>query len=163
MRVIDSDKGQVCAKNEKALNFNQTGPQGPAGAQGPAGVTDVYIKHDDGAVNASGAVRTRTTLTVPPGSYLVIGKAAASHGNSDGQQAGCWLTFGPVRLGDQSFIDLPGVDPSDSDSHRAGAIAVNDTVTFSEQSTITMDCYLATGMIGNVVLTATAVTTVHEE
>jgi hypothetical protein len=40
LRVIDTASGQQCRPNEKALNWNQTGPQGPAGkagAPGPAG------------------------------------------------------------------------------------------------------------------------------
>jgi hypothetical protein len=31
LRVIDSDKGQSCSGGENALDWNQTGPQGPAG------------------------------------------------------------------------------------------------------------------------------------
>ena len=47
LRVIDADAGAKCAKNEKALDFNQkgpkgdkgdTGPQGPPGPQGPQGL-----------------------------------------------------------------------------------------------------------------------------
>jgi len=37
LRVIDAEAGAKCAKNEKPLNFNQTGPQGPQGPAGPAG------------------------------------------------------------------------------------------------------------------------------
>jgi hypothetical protein len=37
LRVIDAEAGAKCAKNEKSLIFNQTGPQGPVGPQGPAG------------------------------------------------------------------------------------------------------------------------------
>jgi hypothetical protein len=36
LRVIDAEAGAKCAKNEKPLDFNQTGPQGP---QGPAGIS----------------------------------------------------------------------------------------------------------------------------
>jgi hypothetical protein len=37
LRVIDAEAGMKCAKNEKLLVFNQTGPQGPVGPQGSAG------------------------------------------------------------------------------------------------------------------------------
>ncbi len=47
LRVIDAQAGKQCAKNETALNFNQTGPQG---AQGPLGA-----KGDQGAPGAPGA------------------------------------------------------------------------------------------------------------
>lgn len=35
LRVVDA--GGACRRNEKVLDWNQAGPQGPAGAQGPAG------------------------------------------------------------------------------------------------------------------------------
>src|SRR5262249_38322008 len=37
LRVIDAEAGAQCAKSEKLLSFNQTGPQGPAGPTGPQG------------------------------------------------------------------------------------------------------------------------------
>jgi hypothetical protein len=37
VRVIDTEKGQTCTKDEAALPWNQTGPQGPAGPAGPTG------------------------------------------------------------------------------------------------------------------------------
>lgn len=37
LRVIDAQAGAKCTKTEKQLTWNQTGPQGAAGAQGPAG------------------------------------------------------------------------------------------------------------------------------
>jgi hypothetical protein len=41
LRVIDSEAGQECGSRETALNWNQTGPQGPVGLQGPAGADGV--------------------------------------------------------------------------------------------------------------------------
>src|SRR5215207_212308 len=38
LRVIDAEAGAKCGKNEKPLDFNQTGPQGPAGPAGPQGL-----------------------------------------------------------------------------------------------------------------------------
>ncbi len=37
VRVVDTALGQTCTTAEKALNWNQTGPQGPAGPAGPQG------------------------------------------------------------------------------------------------------------------------------
>jgi hypothetical protein len=34
LRVIDTDARQTCGKDEVELNWNQTGPQGPAGVSG---------------------------------------------------------------------------------------------------------------------------------
>lgn len=37
LRVIDSTAGEACNKKETAINWNQTGPDGPAGQTGPQG------------------------------------------------------------------------------------------------------------------------------
>ena len=37
VRVIDTDLSQTCTTAERALNWNQTGPQGPAGPAGQTG------------------------------------------------------------------------------------------------------------------------------
>ena len=37
LRVIDPAVGETCMSRERALDWNQTGPAGPAGPQGPAG------------------------------------------------------------------------------------------------------------------------------
>lgn len=39
LRVIDTEQGDTCRPSETALNFNQTGLQGPQGPQGPKGDT----------------------------------------------------------------------------------------------------------------------------
>lgn len=52
LRVIDAANGSTCAKNEKALNFNQTGPQGPQGLQGTQGPQG--IQGDQGLPGADG-------------------------------------------------------------------------------------------------------------
>src|SRR5688500_6132393 len=41
LRVIDPAAGSRCSKNEKPLDFNQTGPRGPQGLQGLQGVPGV--------------------------------------------------------------------------------------------------------------------------
>ena len=42
LRVIDTDKNQICRKLEKPLNWNQTGPTGPTGPTGATGVVALY-------------------------------------------------------------------------------------------------------------------------
>lgn len=39
LRVIDTDNGTTCGKNETALDFNQLGPEGPQGVKGDTGDT----------------------------------------------------------------------------------------------------------------------------
>jgi hypothetical protein len=70
LRVVDTALGQTCTTAEKALNFNQTGPQGPAGAtgatgpQGPAG---------------------------PAGGYSRVGRGEACAGTCSGNYYGTYL------------------------------------------------------------------------
>lgn len=58
LRVIDTEAGAKCAKNERPLDFNQqgpkgdTGPQGPQGEKGDTGATGP--KGDTGATGAQG-------------------------------------------------------------------------------------------------------------
>lgn len=65
LRVIDTGKGQTCAKSETALTWNQAGPQGaqgPAGPEGPAGTNGV-----------SGYEVVNASITWPGGSGGSIG------------------------------------------------------------------------------------------
>jgi hypothetical protein len=82
LRVIDVEAGAKCAKNEKALNFNQRGPQGdagpagpagpqgpkgdtgPAGPQGPAGASDAFSATGS-PVEINNATATVVSKTVP--------------------------------------------------------------------------------------------------
>ena len=67
LRVIDTEAGAKCAKNEKPLAWNQQGPKGdkgdqgdpgPAGPAGPAGPTGATgPQGPQGPAGASGAVR----------------------------------------------------------------------------------------------------------
>ena len=81
LKVIDTGKGQSCAKGFTPLNWNQQGPKGDTGAQGPAGPA--------GANGVSGYdVETRSISIPPGGSQTGVqcpnGKAAIS-GGWDGQ------------------------------------------------------------------------------
>ena len=52
LRVIDAEGGAKCSKNEKALNFNQTGPKGDKGEQGIQGIQG--IQGDQGIQGETG-------------------------------------------------------------------------------------------------------------
>jgi hypothetical protein len=73
LRVIDAEAGQSCTAKETALTWNQTGPQGQAGANGVSGyelvVRDVVL-----ASTASEFV----TATCPSGKRALGGSAAMS-------------------------------------------------------------------------------------
>jgi hypothetical protein len=186
LRVIDAEAGAKCAKNEKPLAFNQTGPkgdkgdpgpQGPQGVQGPqgeqgpkgdtgatgpagpAGMSDVYITRDpDGAFCDGCHANTHTTLGVPAGAYLLSGKAILNNEDGSPQFADCRLS-----TGDRTLVKVPAAY-TDLDGLRQGtilAVPVQDAATFSGAATIAMDCHIYNGSVGDIVLTATRVTAVH--
>jgi hypothetical protein len=84
LRVIDVEAGAKCAKNEKALDFNRTGPQGPQGPPGPPGP-----QGETGATGATGA----TGPAGPPGP---AGPAGPAGGVTDSY--GSTFTTGAVVI-----------------------------------------------------------------
>jgi hypothetical protein len=123
LRVIDTDKGAVCAKNERPLDFNQRGPQGPQGIQGvqgiqgetgatgatgatgsqglkgdtgatgAAGVSDAYISRGGGDISGDGT-HTVTSINLPAGNYTLTGTAQLHNQDRDEQDADCTLSTG---------------------------------------------------------------------
>jgi hypothetical protein len=67
LRVIDADAGQTCGKDEAALTWNQTGPQGPAGPEGPQGPA--------GPPGPAGTVPSGTVYGIVYGQSLLTGAA----------------------------------------------------------------------------------------
>jgi hypothetical protein len=62
LRVIDPASGATCAKNERALNFNQTGPKGDPGIPGTPGSNGTNGTNGrDGTDGANGANGTNGT------------------------------------------------------------------------------------------------------
>lgn len=78
LRVIDTDNGGKCAKSEKRLAWNQSGPAGRAGATGPAGPA--------GAQGASG----------PPGIAGPTGPAGPAGPQGAAGPAGTQGAVGPA-------------------------------------------------------------------
>jgi hypothetical protein len=93
MRVIDSEAGQKCSKNERTLSFNQTGPRGPAGPAGPEGPAGPAGA--DGADGADGA----TGPAGPAGPAGPTGPAGPA-GAAGGSAATFALTTEPVAIED---------------------------------------------------------------
>lgn len=82
LRVIDPSSankdGSACKKDEKALDFNQTGPQGqqgpvgPTGPTGPSGASHAYSTFSDyHFTGISPNTNTISKLTLPAGDYVV--------------------------------------------------------------------------------------------
>ncbi|MBA2298113.1 MAG: collagen-like protein, partial [Actinobacteria bacterium] len=85
LRVIDTEQGATCAKNENALNFNQTGPQGLQGLKGDKGDPGINGTNGtdgtdgtngiDGTDGAPGAAGTSDVYhaTKGPAAYTLAG------------------------------------------------------------------------------------------
>lgn len=83
LRVIDTEMGQTCLSSEIALQWNQTGPQGPVGPQGPAGPqgptgpqgpSDAWETYVESLVVPTTGFPTYTdvtSLSLPAGTFFV--------------------------------------------------------------------------------------------
>jgi hypothetical protein len=76
LRVINAEAGAKCSKIEKALNFNQTGPQGPQGPQGLQGP-----QGERGPAGATGATGSPGP-SGPAGPAGLAGGVTDSYGSS---------------------------------------------------------------------------------
>lgn len=76
VKVIDSDLGQVCGNGYTALNWSQTGPQGPAGPtgpQGPAGPSGMQRSIPGGGFVLAPGEERRATVLCPTGQAVLSG------------------------------------------------------------------------------------------
>jgi hypothetical protein len=143
LRVIDADAGAKCSKNEKALNFNQTGPQGPkgdTGATGPQGPTgDIGPSHAYSAqangVSLSGNT-TVATLSLSAGSYSIGAKLyiRASHEGTFTGGASCTLTAD----GDTDFSQATARSTDGFDINMPMSLAVLHT--FASPGSVALSC-----------------------
>ncbi len=73
-RLIDTDKGQTCGKNETALDFNQKGPKGDKGDTGPMGEPGPKgDKGDPGSPGISGWERLTRSVTLTEPTHGIFG------------------------------------------------------------------------------------------
>jgi hypothetical protein len=158
LRVIDAEAGAKCSKNEKALDFNQTGPQGPQGIQGVKGDKgdqgiqgvkgdqgDQGVKGDTGAPGPAGVsnvyqasavtdLKTEVgplSVSVPAGNYLVVGNGEVANSDGDDQRAVCSLQ-GRV-------VSEERLDDYDSGLNDAN-LPITGTAVLDNPGTITIDC-----------------------
>jgi hypothetical protein len=138
MRVIDPSStnkdGSTCKKDEKALDFNQTGPPGPPGPPGPTGPSDVYSVdgYDAGVVALPKAtwVDLATTSTLPAGSYFVQAEAMVENIQSLQTNFTCDLV-------DSSTNEFQFERSTSSDW---ATIPVQAVITLSSPDTISLRC-----------------------
>jgi hypothetical protein len=73
LRVIDP-LGHTCKREETALQWNQTGPQGPAGQPGPAGLTGYQqVTGSINNLNLAGSTESVHVLSCPAGKKVFGG------------------------------------------------------------------------------------------
>lgn len=98
-------KASKCKKHDNKLSWNQKGPQGPTGATGAQGIRGIQgiqgIQGPQGPSNgfahagSTVAVGTSTTtvnsLTLPAGSYMLIGRALEYDNGASGTNLICDL------------------------------------------------------------------------
>jgi hypothetical protein len=77
LRVVDSTTS-ACKKKETPLNWNQTGPQGPPGPKGDTGspgTSSGVQTRVPGAITFDATATPVVSLSLPAGSWMVIGHA----------------------------------------------------------------------------------------
>jgi len=121
LRVIDTEVGQTCSANERALDWNRTGPTGPQGLQGAPGPQGAPgqqgppgqqgakgDKGDNGDAGAQGAPGP-TGPQGPKGDkgdpgLSLGGDAYFAHPASKHLSGGAWTTVASVTLPSGSYV-----------------------------------------------------------
>jgi hypothetical protein len=136
------------------VTIGAVGPPGPAGSGG--GGDHLYQAQvpSSQAVASTIPLATVASLTVPAGSYLITGKTWVENGDGQSSNVGCFLLLGT------------GIFPFDSTSTslaagQIAALALQNSGTFSQPTTITLGCLEAVPGVGisasNTVLSALSV------
>ena len=159
LRVIDNAVA-ACNPNETQLTWNQTGPAGPigpigpagpqgatgaAGATGPAGPAGpshaYYVKYRGGPQiisNGGADSENEATLNLPPGSYVIDGKAELA--NRDASlipNPGCWISPPGLPFSDEGdAVLLYAFDAT---------VSVHEAQTFSTPTAVTLVCGVGAG------------------
>jgi hypothetical protein len=172
LRVIDTANEATCGKHEKALNFNQTGPQGPQGLQGVQGPQG--LQGDQGPQGTQGPSGTTgpTGATGPQGlsgggAEAFVGRGTAVYGDDISGAgadvvhvnlpAGVYALFGKAELsnrdGDSQIAECT-LSTGESMHTRLGpfggaagsmGVAVEDLLTLNAPGTVTLHCNTYTG------------------
>jgi hypothetical protein len=108
LRVIDTATTPGCSRRETALNWNQTGPEGPQRAAGPGGPT--------GATGATGPPGTNgTNGTDGVSGYQVVAATSADDSTSP-KVSGAVCPAGKLPVGGGFNTSLPAIDESAGES-----------------------------------------------
>jgi hypothetical protein len=105
VRLIDTDDGDTCKKNEKGTSWGVIGPAGPTGQPGPAGPTGQQGPPGPGVKTISGLVWIDGTVS--------LGSGYSASKNATGDYVlsfppGTWQSFPVIVV---SPFGLPGAFP----------------------------------------------------
>jgi hypothetical protein len=110
LRVIDVEAGAKCGKNEKPLNFNQTGPKGDKGDAGIDGTDGADgadgIDGTDGADGVDGidGIDGAPGIQGPPGQAGISGARFVAFPPTSLFDENVWKKFGGTTLGAGNYV-----------------------------------------------------------
>lgn len=137
-----------CARTERAVTWNASGPEGPGGPTGPAGPagaaglpgldgergpSDAYIARNDGPTEILTWPERTTivTLALPAGYYALAAKAVVVNPSTGVAYQGAAIT---CRLSTGEYSGA-GVD-----GNEATTVTLQDLLTLTEPGTVTLAC-----------------------
>lgn len=144
LRVVDSEAGQRCKRNEKALDWGTTPPPAPAPE-----LPDSFVALATDEVSLPEGRTEIAALTLQPGKYQVTGKVFLFNSSSQiasGTGVSCQLT--PSNE-DGSRGD-PGGPPADpgllalapaGEPGSAGTISLGVSQVLAQPGTVVLDCF----------------------
>lgn len=169
VRIVDSAT-QHCTTDESPISWNQAGPAGPAGPEGPQGPqgpqgptgdagargpSDAYVARVDGPIRVTGGQDTSTvvaTVALPPGHFVLIGKAELANLTNSARVWYCSLS-----TGEQGDVDLtPNGEAGDIQT-----AAVQDVITLDSPGSVTLSCSADNADVYNAAITVIQVGAIH--
>jgi hypothetical protein len=119
------------------------GPVGPPGANGLSGVTDAYASTSGTAINLGTEGQDITSLSLPPGSYVIMGTVNLFNNDSDTQN---WTL--QLAQDGQDILSVQGseggngqgISIGDGNTHGTG-VPILATITAAAQTTLTLRAY----------------------
>lgn len=144
-KVIKSLKGKAGPRGKQGLagptgpagKEGQAGKNGENGKEGPPGPSDAYEASSPEATEVSTTPKT-LTVTLPPGSYDITGKAQnQNHNSTKSSLLHCELLAGTESLDEMYVNSLP-----DSSEYGYGdsAAIVHASLVTSATTTVTLEC-----------------------
>jgi hypothetical protein len=154
LRVIDTEQGQTCSASEKAVEWNQTGPQGPAGPQGPEGAPgpqgepgpqgppgsatppDAWLTKASVPGNEDGDEHTVLTKDLPAGNFAIVASVSPFLTGTDGH-GNCQLRLNGIVL------DVAPFDLTDGEVQHAAGTLMTDATFGDTGGTVSITCAIA--------------------